>query len=86
MLGLSSDNEIPSVVLLDINMPDYDGFEILQKLRGMDRYDRVPIIVMATTSSSPQDREQSKNLGANAFWTKPNGIKGYIEFFRDLHS
>lgn len=67
--------EIPDpVILLDLNMPGKDGKEILKEIKGHERLQPIPIIVL-TTSSSDRDREMSYQLGANCFVTKPDSYK-----------
>jgi DNA-binding response OmpR family regulator len=59
--------EAPHLILLDINLPRYDGFHICRELR---RESNVPIIVV-TSRSSEADELMSMNLGADNFVTKP---------------
>jgi DNA-binding response OmpR family regulator len=59
--------ETPHLILLDINLPLYDGFHICRELR---RESNVPIIVV-TSRSSEADELMSMNLGADNFVTKP---------------
>ncbi len=62
--------ELPSLILLDINMPRQNGFETLAELRAVPAYADIPVI-MLTTSSSDEERNYSLALGANQFLTKP---------------
>ena len=57
----------PSLVLLDINLPVYDGYHICREIR---KYSKVPIIVV-TSRNSDMDELMSMNLGADDFVTKP---------------
>ncbi|WP_217587219.1 response regulator transcription factor [Lentibacillus saliphilus] len=57
----------PDLVLLDIMMPGYDGFYVLEELR---KFSNVPVI-MLTARSNPQDKVQGLNLGADDYLTKP---------------
>lgn len=70
LLRLAACNELPRLILLDINMPRKNGFEILEELRGVPEYVSLPVI-MLTTSNDQGDRERSGALGANQFLTKP---------------
>jgi CheY-like chemotaxis protein len=74
-LGLNGDGvEGPTldnlaVILLDLNMPVLDGWEVLRRLRGDRRTHRIPIVIIST-SDRPQDVEKSYELGANSFVVK----------------
>jgi DNA-binding response OmpR family regulator len=60
-------SENPHLILLDINLPMYDGFHICRELR---RHSNIPIIVV-TSRNSEADELMSMNLGADHFVTKP---------------
>jgi CheY-like chemotaxis protein len=61
---------LPSLILLDINMPFMGGMEALEIIRRNPSYDIVPI-VMLTTSDQISDRYQAMDLKADGFITKP---------------
>lgn len=67
---LQASDELPRLILLDINMTRQNGFETLRQLRSVPAYRDLPV-VMLTTSSDEVDRQQCLALGANAFITKP---------------
>jgi CheY-like chemotaxis protein len=58
------------LVLLDINMPRMDGFELLERMRAEKMLDRVAV-VMCSTSTYEQDISRAKHLGACGYLTKP---------------
>jgi CheY-like chemotaxis protein len=62
---------MPVLVLLDINMPGMDGFEVLSRVRSRRAFSDMPIIMMLTNSDNPRDVERSEELGADGFQTKP---------------
>ena len=62
--------EQPSLVLLDLNMPQMDGREVLQAIRGDASTRSLPVVVM-TTSTEPFDVEACYSLGANSYIRKP---------------
>jgi len=73
-LGLNGDDDRPTldnlaVILLDLNMPVLDGWEVLRRLRADRRTHRVPIVIIST-SDRPQDVQKSYELGANSFVVK----------------
>lgn len=57
-------------VILDINMPRIDGFELLKRMKANDALVSVPV-VMLTTEGQEQDKEQATILGAAAYLVKP---------------
>jgi Response regulators consisting of a CheY-like receiver domain and a winged-helix DNA-binding domain len=60
----------PDAVVLDLMMPQMDGFEVLRRLREDQRTRDVPVVVL-TAKTSQDDRDQCYLLGADAFMTKP---------------
>lgn len=60
----------PDLILLDIIMPDMDGFQVLQKLREKEKTAKIPV-VMFTTCSQKEDKEKAYLLGAIDYLTKP---------------
>jgi DNA-binding response OmpR family regulator len=60
----------PDLVLLDGQLPDADGFEILESLRGSERFGTVPIVMM-TGRSQGHHVARALTLGADGYITKP---------------
>ena len=67
---LAEYDELPRLILLDINMPRKNGFETLRDLRAVADYADL-LVVMLTTSSAQHEHDRSLALGANQFLTKP---------------
>jgi DNA-binding response OmpR family regulator len=61
---------LPDLILLDIVMPEMNGFEVLEKLREKEATSRIPII-MLTARKSREDMLRAKELGAVEYITKP---------------
>jgi DNA-binding response OmpR family regulator len=74
---LGTVGERPDAILLDLNLPRVDGFELLRAVRGNRRYDGVPV-AMLTSSRRAEDRRKSLDLGANAFITKPSTLDDFL--------
>ena len=72
---------MPALVLLDINMPEMSGIEVLEHLRQDAAFDELPIVCMLTSSSDPRDRAQAQRLGARDFFTKPSTTAEYVALF-----
>lgn len=63
----------PCLIILDINMPRLNGKEVLQKLRTLERFEEVPVVLF-TTSSQPVDQNFAYRYNAG-FLTKPIDIR-----------
>ncbi len=62
--------EQPDVILLDIMMPDMDGYEVCEMLKACSETSHIPV-VMVTASSSPKERIRGLAVGADDFLVKP---------------
>ena len=60
----------PDLILLDIMMPQMDGFEVLERLKGNPDTAGIPVI-MLTARKSREDMEKARHLGAVEYITKP---------------
>ena len=69
------DNEIPSMVILDYNIPEVNGAEILKHLEEDERYKDVIKLVWSTSNSSFYE-DSCLALGAKAYLVKPNNLSG----------
>jgi CheY-like chemotaxis protein len=76
-LKTAADSELPSLILLDLNMPGKDGREALKEIKRDSKFRHIPVIVFST-SSLDKDRIMSYELGANCFLTKPSSYQEMI--------
>jgi CheY-like chemotaxis protein len=67
---------LPSVILLDWNMPLMSGSDFLAWLRKQDKLKRLPVVVL-TSSNSERDMNEAAELGANGFITKPRTLESF---------
>ena len=67
----NSGTERPSLIVLDLNMPELDGRQTLQALKSNSDYKDIPVVIV-TTSSNSMDKDVCKRLGASLFLIKPN--------------
>ena len=66
------DNEVPEIVLLDLNMPVMNGFEFLKAFQILELKDKEDVlIIMVTSSVNPSDLEKARSLGIRYYLTKP---------------
>jgi CheY-like chemotaxis protein len=75
-----SKGNLPCCIVLDINMPIWDGIKTLKALKVEEKYKNIPVI-MFTTSRSLRDNELSLKLGAQGFITKPVNQKDFNELY-----
>jgi two-component system response regulator len=74
---------MPRVVLLDINLPKVNGFQVLQRLRGDAATELLPV-VMLTSSDEQHDVQASYRSGANSYVRKPMDFSQFVETVRQL--
>ena len=74
---------MPSMVLLDLNMPMKSGFDVLCWVRGHAELKRPPVIIL-TASMRAEDVERAYDLGANAFLVKPSRLEDLVAMIRCL--
>jgi CheY-like chemotaxis protein len=63
---------LPGLILLDLKLPRYSGFEVLEMIRSSDVTRRTPVVVL-TSSNQEHDIRRAYDLGANAYLVKPVG-------------
>lgn len=73
------------LVLLDLNMPDIGGIEVVEFVRSQDTLKKLPIIVI-TTRGDDQSRTRALDAGASRFMTKPFTPEGLLAEVRWLIS
>ncbi len=64
-------SEMPDLVLLDVNMPDKDGFEVLKEIRLDPAIEHIPVIILTAARLEPVDVRTGLDLGADDYVTKP---------------
>ncbi|TIC79239.1 response regulator [Nocardioides sp. GY 10113] len=73
----------PDLILLDLNLPKYDGREVLQVIKSDAGLSTIPVVVL-TTSSAEEDILRSYKLHANAYVTKPVDLDQFIAAVRQI--
>lgn len=71
------------LVLLDLNLPDMTGVDILKKIKGSDRLKRAPVVVLTTTDDK-LEIQRCYDLGANVYVTKPVIYDDFANAIRQL--
>lgn len=70
------------IILLDLNLPGLDGYQVLGRIKANERTKKIPVIIL-TTTDMPQEITKCYELGCNLFITKP---VQYDEFCRAIHN
>jgi CheY-like chemotaxis protein len=73
----------PDLILLDLNLPKYDGRQLLEKIKSDPELCRIPVVVL-TTSSAEEDILRSYKLHANAYVTKPVDLDQFMNAVRQI--
>jgi hypothetical protein len=74
-------NEEIDLVLMDIMMPEMDGYETMKRLRKLRKFERLPVISL-TAKAMPGDREKSITAGASDYITKPVDTEQLLSLMR----
>lgn len=68
--------EKPDVVILDLNLPKMDGFEVCRRIKSADETSHIPVVMMSAAYVTVEDADRGTKLGADEYVTKP--------FLRDI--
>ena len=71
------------LILLDLNLPDMGGVDILEKVKANTHTKRSPVVVLTTTDDS-REIQRCYDLGANVYITKPVDYDGFANAIRQL--
>jgi CheY-like chemotaxis protein len=88
LIQLDKDDDSIMLIILDLNMPGWDGIETLRRIRQIDRYNDIPVIIFSTTANET-DRNMAFLEGAVAFIRKPSSyselqviIQSFSSYFK----
>jgi CheY-like chemotaxis protein len=74
--GVELTENLPKLIISDLNMPGINGYELLQALRSMSRYQHIPEVICSTSSLST-DVNRCLAAGAKQHFEKPNTLDGF---------
>jgi len=74
---------VPYLLLLDINMPNVDGIEVLRQIKQNEKLRKIPTI-MVTTTDDPKEIEKCYELGCSVYITKPVSYEKFIDAIKRL--
>jgi two-component system, chemotaxis family, response regulator Rcp1 len=73
----------PGLILLDLNLPLKNGFEVLKEIKQDESLKQIPVVVL-TTSAAEQDIVKSYDLYANAYITKPVDLNQFLAVVKTI--
>lgn len=79
------EEKFPGIILLDLNLPNWDGKRTLKVLKSDQRFKHIPVIIF-TTSKSEIDVWEAYQLGANSYVVKPNDFEEILRTIRTICS
>jgi CheY-like chemotaxis protein len=74
---------LPLLLLLDLNLPQLDGYQVLSRLKADERTRHMPVVIL-TTTDEPYEIERCYVLGCNVYITKPVEYEQFAEAIRKL--
>lgn len=74
---------VPDVLVLDVMLPELDGYEVLRRLRSDERTKGLPTL-MLTAKGQREDRETAMDVGADVFMTKPFANAEIVDAIKKL--
>jgi len=78
-------SDLPSLIILDLNMPKWDGRKTLNYLKKQPHLAGIPVVILSTSNSN-SDRESCALLGASSYHTKPYRFDDYKQIINSFGS
>ena len=75
--------QTPALVLLDLNLPRIDGFEVLRRIRAHERMRHLPVVVLTSSDEEP-DVRKCYELGVNSYIRKPIDFDEFVNTVKEL--
>lgn len=77
-------NELPGIILLDLNMPRMNGIEFLRIVKTDNRIKRIPVVVLTTSKEEP-DRVNTFDLGIVGYMIKPVDYLQFVKVIKTIN-
>lgn len=81
----SGKRTLPTLVVLDLKMPEMNGLEALSWIRAQSEFSKLPVVLFSS-STQPTDILEAGRLGANAYLVKPSSPPALQDLLRRLHA
>lgn len=75
--------KLPDIIVTDINMPLYDGLQLVKKIKSIPKLKVIPLYII-TTSSLSEDKKRFLEMGVSGFYTKPLNVEEYAVIFKEI--
>jgi len=85
ILQNSAPADLPQLILLDINLPDTSGIELLKSIKKEDKFKDIPVVIL-TGSNEDKDIQKSYDLGAKSYLVKPISNEAFLLVLKALFS
>ena len=76
-------SERPDAVLLDLMLPDIEGFEVCERLRATDEFAELPILIISARTD-PASRARAEQVGADVYFTKPVAMPQLVAALNEI--
>lgn len=76
---------LPNLILLDLNLPKVDGFEVLKHIKATPELRRIPVLILSS-STSPEDTRKAYELHANCYLGKSTSLDGTFDLVRAIEA
>ena len=80
---MNAQHPSPMLVLLDLNLPVLDGYQVLRRMKGDERTKHIPVVVLTTTDDA-REVARCYEFGCNVYVTKPVDYEQFSEAIRKL--
>ena len=85
LLQSKSRSDLPQLILLDLNLPDISGIELLRRIKKDKSLYEIPVVIL-TMSNEDQDIQKSYDLGASSYLVKPKSDEALMLVIKKLFS
>ena len=73
----------PDLIILDLNIPKLDGWEVLREMRRIGDFERTPVVILSS-STNPEDQARAEKLPAVIYIRKPSTIDDFMSVGREI--
>lgn len=83
-LSSLKDDDLPELIVVDLNMPGMSGYEVIRLLKSTDRYQKIPVFIL-TTSQRTEIVQGAIRHGAAGYYQKPTSLRDLHTLVRELY-